>query len=173
MHKVFLVGTNHRYQMCTRFTAVTQSQFEEFIEMLRDTIARNGIRGIAEEMNIEGLRKWGCQEHSIGYQLARELGIAHDYSDADEATRKARSIEKGKQGDPERERYWLERLQSFDKFPVLFVLGSNHFESFTSLLTQSGFQVFEVVRDWKPSPPSEADAWLEWIERRDASNETS
>ena len=60
MYKVFLVGTNHRYQMCTRFTSVTQSQFEEFIEMLRDTIARNGIRGIAEEMNIEGLRKWGC-----------------------------------------------------------------------------------------------------------------
>jgi hypothetical protein len=159
--------------MCTRFTAVTQSQFEEFIEMLRDTIARNGIRGIAEQMNIEGLRKWGCQEHSIGCQLARELGMAHDYSDPDEPTRKALSIEKGKQGDPERERYWLERLQSFDKFPVLFILGANHFERFTSLLTQSGFQVFEVVRDWKPSPPSEADAWLEWIKGRDASNETS
>ena len=143
-------------------------------DVTSDTIARNGIRGIAEEMNIEGLRKWGCQEHSIGYQLARELGIPHDYSDPDEPTRKALSIEKGKQGDPERERYWLERLQSlFDKFPVLFILGANHFERFTSLLTQSGFQVFEVVRDWKPSPPSEADAWLEWIKRRDASNETS
>ena len=69
--------------------------------------------------------------------------------------------------------YWLERLQSFVEFPVLFILGARHFESFASLLTQSGFQVFEVVRDWKPSSPSEADAWLEWIERRDASTETS
>jgi hypothetical protein len=102
-----------------------------------------------------------------------QLGLAHDYSDADEATRKALSIEKGKQADPKRERYWLERLQSFVEFPVLFILGARHFESFTRLLTQSGFQVFEVVRDWKPSSPSEADAWLEWIERRDASTETS
>jgi hypothetical protein len=68
-----------------------------------------------------------------------------------------------------RERYSLEGLQSFDGFPALFMLGANHFANFMDLLKQSGFQVFEVVRDWKPSSISEADAWLEWINRRDDS----
>jgi hypothetical protein len=49
------------------------------------------------------------------------------------------------------------------------MLGANHFANFMDLLKQSGFQVFEVVRDWKPSSISEADAWLEWINRRDDS----
>ena len=170
MRSVYLAGTAHRYQRDS--TLVPESQIEELRKMLREIIEQKGIRGIAEEMSKDGL-PFSRNRRSVGKQLADQLGLAHDYSDPDEATRKALSIEKGKQADPKRERYWLERLQSFVEFPVLFILGARHFESFTSLLTQSGFQVFEVVRDWKPSSPSEADAWLEWIERRDASTETS
>jgi hypothetical protein len=170
MRSVYLAGTAHRYQRDS--TLVPESQIEELRKMLREIIEQKGIRGIAEEMSKDGL-PFSRNRRSVGKQLADQLGLAHDYSDPDEATRKALSIEKDKQGDPKRERYWLERLQSFVEFPILFILGARHFESFASLLTQSGFQVFEVVRDWKPSSPSEADAWLEWIERRDASTETS
>ena len=170
MRSVYLAETAHRYRRDS--TLVPESQIEELRKMLREIIEQKGIRGIAEEMSKDGL-PFSRNRRSVGKQLADQLGLAHDYSDPDEATWKALSIEKGKQADPKRERYWLERLQSFVEFPVLFILGTRHFESFTRLLTQSGFQVFEVVRDWKPSSPSEADAWLEWIERRDASTETS
>jgi hypothetical protein len=47
--KVLQIGTNHRYQMVSAFTPVTESQFEEFIAMLRDLISQHEIRGIAEE----------------------------------------------------------------------------------------------------------------------------
>jgi hypothetical protein len=118
--------------------------------MIRAVIARHGIRGIAQEMSPEGvhaLQKTG----SVGFSLCRELGLAHLYCDPDAATREALFIPKGEEGNPKRERYWLEQLQAFAGFPALFILGANHFESFKNLLTQSGFQVIEIVRDWEPS----------------------
>jgi hypothetical protein len=72
MRKVFLIGTNHRYQMVSAFTPVTESQFNEFIVLVRELISRNEIRGIAEEMSVEVLRNWGCNDPSIAYQLAQE-----------------------------------------------------------------------------------------------------
>ena len=55
------------------------------------------------------------------------------------------------EGYPERERYWLEQLRTFDRFPVLSIIGAKHFDSFRDLTTQSGFEAVEVVRDWVPS----------------------
>jgi len=117
--------------------------------VLRHLIARNEIRGIAEEMNKESLKRHFCPDESIAFQLAQELGIGHRYCDPDTATRAERSIEKG--NFEKRELYWLEQLQTFDGFPALFIMGADHFESFKNLLIQSGFQVCEVCRDWVPS----------------------
>jgi hypothetical protein len=148
MRKAFLIGTNHRYQILGELARVTSSQWDEFIEMLRNVISRNGIRGIAEEMSKESLRKKHfCRVESFACQLAEELGIAHRYCDPDTATRAALSITDFER----RERYWLEQLQSFDGFPAVFILGSEHFESFENLLKHSGFETVEVVRDWVPS----------------------
>jgi hypothetical protein len=52
----------------------------------------------------------------------------------------------GKEGYPKRERYWLEQLQTFDRFPALFIMGR-----FRDLLRQSGVEVVEAECDWAPS----------------------
>ena len=120
--------------------------------MLRNVISRNKIRGISEEMNREALRKKHfCPDESFACQLADELGIEHRYCDPDTATRNKLFIPEGKEGYPQRERYWLEQLQTFDRFPVLFIMGADHFQSFGDLLRQSGFEVVKVERDWVPS----------------------
>jgi hypothetical protein len=53
--------------------------------------------------------------------------------------------------DEQREQTWIDELGAFDTFPVLFVLGASHVDSFAHLLTKSGFQPFIVARDWRPS----------------------
>ena len=53
--------------------------------MLREIIEQKGIRGIAEEMSKDGL-PFSRNRRSVGKQLADQLGLAHDYSDPDEAT---------------------------------------------------------------------------------------
>jgi hypothetical protein len=151
MRKVVLLGTNHRYQMFGELSPVTPTQFEEFIAMVRDVIARNGIRSIGEEMNKESLKKHFCRGESFTYQVAQELGIEHRYCDPDSATRKSLSIPEGEEGWPKREQYWLERLQTFNEFPAMFIMGARHFKSFRNLLRQSGFEAIEVERDWVPS----------------------
>jgi hypothetical protein len=137
--KVFLIGGNHEFQMVSRFTAVSEEQFEKFRTMLRDLIKQHGIRGIGEEMNIEALHKWGSGP-SIACELAKELGIAHRYCDADTATR-------NKEGYPGKERYWLEQLEVLDGFPALFIMGADHVDNFNNLLRESGFETQVVVRD--------------------------
>jgi hypothetical protein len=135
MRKVFLIGTNHEFQMVTPRTAVTEDQFEKFRTLLRELIKQHSIRGIAEEMSLESLRKWRCPDpSSIAYQLAKELGIAHRYCDPDSTTRIAREDWE------KRERYWLEQLETFDGFPAIFIMGANHFDSFNSLLKESGLK---------------------------------
>ena len=119
--------------------------------MLRNVISRNKIRGVAEEMSKEVLKRRLCPDESFACQLADELGVGHRYCDPDTATRKKLSIPNGKQGHAKRERYWLEQLQTFDRFPALFIMGADHFESFRDLLRQSGFEVVELERDWVPS----------------------
>ena len=156
--KVFLIGTYHRYQMRGGFFSVTSSQWEEFIAMLRNVIFQNGLCSIAEELNKEDLKRHFCPDESSACQLADELGVEHRYCDPDTATRNKLSIPEGKEGHPKREQYWLEQLQSFNRFPGLFIMGADHFESFRDLLRQSGFEVVEVERDWVPSDYSEDDS---------------
>jgi hypothetical protein len=114
MRKVYLVGTDHRYQRGFAL-GVEDGAFEEFRAMIRAVIARHGFRGIAQEMSPEGvhaLQKTG----SVGFSLCRELGLAHLYCDPDAATREALFIPKGEEGNPKRERYWLELLKCVKSF---------------------------------------------------------
>ena len=42
-----------------------------------------------------------------------------------------------------RERVWLEKIISFDKWPLLFICGADHFQEFSKLLKVSGYHVIE------------------------------
>jgi hypothetical protein len=151
VHRVFLIGTCHDYQLRGEFSKVTSNQRDGFIAMLRDLTKRNAICGIGEEMNKEGLKRHFCLAESFARQVADELGIEHRYCDPDSATRKRLGIPESEAGWPQRERYWLEQLQALNRFPALFIMGAEHFESFRDLLRQAGFEAIEVERDWVPS----------------------
>lgn len=51
-----------------------------------------------------------------------------------------------------RETVWCDRLLSFDKWPVLFVCGANHVESFSSLLAERGLDVEVLESCWEAKP---------------------
>lgn len=48
------------------------------------------------------------------------------------------------------EKIWLEKIQEFDYWPLLFICGANHFEEFSKLLIASEFQVIESHKHWMP-----------------------
>lgn len=49
-----------------------------------------------------------------------------------------------------REQVWLEKITIFDKWPLLFICGANHFREFSKLLEASGHHVIEPHEDWAP-----------------------
>jgi hypothetical protein len=124
-------------------SALRDKERKEFRDLLCGIVKRHSLRGIAEEMSQRGL---GISPCSVGFQLAKDLGLHHQYCDPEPETRKARCI----QSDAHRESYWLEQLQNFHGFPALFILGSNHVEGFKSLLTEAGIRAVVEQRDWTP-----------------------
>lgn len=172
MRMVYLVGLNHKYQVapacCYIPLEVSESESKAFCKMLREAVEDHNIKGIAEEMSLEGLRTLQGVEQvrafrklpvfqdllepvecdSIGFNLAKELGLIHRYCDPDTPTREARNLKTPQ----DREEYWIEQLRDFAVFPALFLLGADHVFSFTKLLKGSGFQPFVLAANWEPSP---------------------
>jgi len=151
MHTIYLVGTDHRYQRGSAF-GVSSATFSEFREDLKRLISQHAIRGIAEEMSIDGLGLHRSAGGSLGFHLAGELALLHAYCDPNRETRRERGITSIE----ERERYWLDQLESFTGFPCLFILGAEHIKTFSALLEQSGFRPIVSIHDWEPTSHAEA-----------------
>ena len=57
------------------------------------------------------------------------------------------------EGHRKRERYWLEQLQqevSESEYPVLFICGAKHVDTFSKLLEEHDFNVICICKDWEP-----------------------
>jgi len=152
MREVYLVGVNHVYQLgpysgSPMFADSPLAPFEEFDAFLRSALTSHDIYGIAEEMSRAGLKKHFRSGASMPCRLATALNLPHRYCNPDPEMRRALNIT----SDSEREKYWIKELISFDTFPVLFVLGANHIDSFERLLRESGFQPLIIARDWSAS----------------------
>lgn len=146
MRTVYLVGTDHRFQRVGSF-GVPEEVFTEFTAQLTQLITERAIRGIAEEMSIEGLGLHRIHGGSLAFHLARELGLPHAYCDPPKIVREQRGIVSL----ADRERHWLDQLSSFAVFPCLFILGADHIASFSQLLNDSGFTATVLFDDWSPS----------------------
>ncbi len=142
---VYLVGTDHRYQRGAAF-GVSDDVFVEFCEQLKLFITQYHIRGIAEEMSLDGMGLHRINGGSLGYHLAREMNLVHAYCDPDNATRKSHDITSLEQ----REKYWLRCLEEFQGFPCLFILGALHVKSFSRVLAESRYRPIVLAADWKP-----------------------
>jgi hypothetical protein len=151
MRTVYLVGTDHRFQRVGSF-GVPEEVFAEFTAQLKQLITERAIRGIAEEMSIEGLGLHRIHGGSLAFHLARELGLPHAYCDPPKTVREQQCIVSL----ADRERYWLDQLRAFTAFPCLFILGADHTASFSQLLNESGFIATVLFGDWSPSSHVEA-----------------
>ena len=155
MRAVHLIGVStHEYQFGPNrdwgpmIQPTPPQDFAEFRDFLRAVTKRHGIRGIAEEMSLCALKKRKVRGGSIPCCLATELEVPHRYCDMDAKTQEALDIASLNK---QREQYWIKELNIFDTFPVLFIVGAKHTESFNGLLIDSGFQPFVVESNWEPS----------------------
>jgi hypothetical protein len=135
---------------------IEDAEWEHFRQMLRDTIDKNNLQGIAEEAHSDYFKHHWWEHHSLGYNLVKEKKLkAHCYCEMDRKTRAEKKIDALPKIEQfrVREEYWLERLSTFDAFPALFLLGADHVDTFFERLTQAGYPAPVILeRDWELSP---------------------
>ena len=168
---VIVLGTSHKYQKPER--QVSSDVLAEFKALVTDICSNNSVKAIAEELHLDTIIQMGLSK-SIVECIAEELGICHQYSDPNQKERavlgirqendiRADHIFKGLKGqaledhvkekmhefNSRREEYWWHKLLELDVWPVLFICGANHFDSFCLLLNSNGCTVIEADRDWE------------------------
>ncbi len=164
---VIIVGTNHEFQWSDKCRS--DDEIDKFRNYLSFLVKKHNIHAIAEEMNKEALNKNG-QVESIPFQVAQSFNIDHQYSDptTDEQSElgimnegtiefygKYRNnwsreeiqdrIEKEYR---KREAVWLTRIKLLNKWPLLFVCGSEHVTPFCNKLCKSDFIVKIEANNW-------------------------
>jgi hypothetical protein len=148
---VYVIGTLHRYQgtynIKLRATA-TKGELQQFKRFLKEIVCQHRIRTVAEEMSVEPLQKYPHPDlppgESIPRQVAKDLNLP--YKDCDNPHLP----------DDDREPLWLRELQNLNLFPCLFVLGSDHADSFPALLNKSQLKAILLIKEWKPDPTGAA-----------------
>ena len=157
-----LIGTSHTNQRPGHATE------GEFRKLIKDVCRALKVRAIAEELSLEALSQKDAA-YSICEDIAKAAGLSHRYCDPDNAQRKTLNI-RGKQdiawegfccnwseerieqevtaSHSIRERHWLAQLLELDSWPVLFVCGEDHIDSFSLVLKNEGLHVDVVARDW-------------------------
>lgn len=179
MKSVILIGTDHKYQLPT--PEGRTSKFEGFEDLIRNICSTHNIRAIAEEMSVEALEEDGLEE-SVASKICNELGYKHQYSDptnkkrfelgirqdadiraehiidgSTEAEIEADVAVRGRAAsDKIREQYWWTQISELDTWPLLFICGADHFESFASLIRCNDMEVFEAAGDWEPVDAEES-----------------
>src|SRR5216683_5104087 len=144
-----LIGLNHRYQL-RGYAGADWSAFERY---LLSYSANKGVDLLAEELSDEAVRKWKAED-SVARHVARCLGVRHLFCDPESGQREALGIrsfgdilaELGPRPTVDlveateredwrvREQHWLNTLRNVSFTTCVFILGSQHVESFETLL---------------------------------------
>lgn len=165
--KVYIVGTDHNFQKGQECYKGAAAEFKQYInEFCRQAC----VRFLGEEMSREALAEAGV-EKSICEMVADDLGLKHCLCDPDMAVRQALGIRqindirlegfhknweletiesKILEENRKREEIWLDQIETFCVFPVLFVCGASHVKSFNSLLGSKGLRSEVISMDWAP-----------------------
>lgn len=167
--KVFLLGTNHAPQ----YLGYKDSFSSEFANYVNDIVKTFGIDLIAEEMNEEALEKEARE--STARTVALSTGVKHALCDPDNSERIALKIPSEEQLKtklgigramlanqvteldnatrefwPIREQEWLRRLKCIESKKCLFILGTEHVQSFTELLSSREVASEVLCQKWRP-----------------------
>lgn len=160
---LYLIGTDHKYQHNSeRYISVPKNEIEEFVIHLKTICENKNIRAIGEEFHETHLKE--DRKLTIPKNVAVGLNIKHIYCEPDDdEAEKLGYVEKLLQRPREtteefykrafenekiREKGWLNRLISNKVWPLLFVCGSWHVESFKNLLEANQIKVVIINENW-------------------------
>ena len=174
MRTLVLVGTAHKFQRPVNGPYIEGIAL--FRDMIHDLCRQHEIAAIGEEMSWYALQEENVTA-SVAQRVCALLGLRHQLSDPSPEERfklgirqdndiraehlcdgwtqeqvEADVLARGRvSSDRIREQFWLQKIQKFDVWPLLFICGTNHFTSFAKLLSSAGIDVVEVHPDWEPA----------------------
>ena len=130
----------------------------ENLKWIKKVLERWEGKSVAQKVAAElGLKELlFCEPDSeqrklLGIEDERLIELERDFErriSADEAKRRIRESR------TKREHYWLKRLREKvpkSEYPVLFICGAEHVDTFSKLLEENDFNVTCICKDWKPS----------------------
>ena len=162
--QVLIVGINHQIQM--RGQEASKHESDGFKKQLVEWCIKENPRAIAEEMSRDAVTE-ANSHRTVPEEVVEELKLKHKYCDPDRETRAKLGIQDKNNikrdafwvgqdpsralADRERRRefYWLQQLECLNTFPVLFVCGYCHVDSFKELLECHGFKTKILESNWK------------------------
>jgi hypothetical protein len=161
---VYLIGTNHKYQHNSPlYEEVSVEAINEFKNYISKICFDNGIEAIGEEFHQTDLKKG--RERSVSKEIALNLNICHKYCSPsdDEAQmlgwkptlyqKRGESIadfdRRDWENDKIKEQGWVQKILDFNKWPLLFICGSKHINSFTKLLYNFSIKAHVVNENWE------------------------
>lgn len=168
MPTVLIIGTSHRYQR--RTPDVPVNVIDEFSEYLRQSVDATNAAAVAEEMSDAALDENGLP-NSVAQIVSAQLGIPHLLADPSREEREQLGIRQRneitcagffanlnpdeieaqvRQSYDIRETCWLTRLVAFGVYPVVFICGAAHVESFQDKLLAQGHDPVVLTGNWVP-----------------------
>jgi len=118
---------------------------ELFESYLRDAAISLNTTVIAEE-NSKHCVDQMVGGSSVAKKVADELGLRHAYCDPDPEERRSLGIQRPE----DRERIWMDRIQSFspNETSIIFICGADHSVTFRSLLERGALHAQILCQDW-------------------------
>jgi hypothetical protein len=161
---VFLVGTNHKYQHNSPlYEKVSAEAIDEFKKHISTVCYENNIKAIGEEFHQTDLKK--DREKSVPKEIALSLNKCHKYcTPSDEEAKKlgwqptlyqkrgesvAEFDRRDWENDKIKEQGWIKKILELKKWPLLFICGSKHINSFAKLLIDSSLSVHVINENWE------------------------
>lgn len=150
MKSILLVGTHHKGCQIRPQTGPRDGSdaFKQFL--LEVALRKNTVKTIAEEMSAEAL----MGRNTVGQEIANEKNLSHILCEPNCYEREILKI--SKDNTPldikKREKEWLRRLNDC-KYPVLFICGSSHVSSFSTICRDGGVSPIVVTEDFEPQIP--------------------
>lgn len=170
VRQVHFIGVNHSHQLYS----YEKGDEEAFDGFLFSFCCNTKIDLIAEELSEEAITLWGAKG-SVARNVATRLSIMHLFCDPGLDERKKLGILTRKEIAAElgygrtltssqsaiidaeerkfwsiREQYWLERLRDLSFSECAFIIGTQHIDSFSALLSAKRFKVHVVIKNWQP-----------------------
>lgn len=160
---VYLIGTDHKYQHNSdQYIPVPKNDIKEFVIHLKSICKNKTIRAIGEEFHENHLKE--DTKLTIPKSVSIDLNIEHIYCEPDDdeakhlgyvATlfqKRHETVEefdkRALENEKIREKGWLNKLISIRVWPLLFICGSWHIESFKNLLENNQINVEIINNNW-------------------------